>query len=894
MAIYHLKVQVLSRSAGKSAVAASAYRSASLLKDERQKVVFDYSKKQGIAYSKIFAPENAPDWVMNREVLWNQVELAEKRINSQVAREIEIAIPVELTKAQGIKLAEEFVKREFVSKGMIADVNIHRDNPENPHAHILLTTREISKEGFTVKNRSWNNREHLQEWRRSWAEIANEHLRAAGFEVSIDHRSNKAQGIDLCPSIHLGPLLHGVLQKAGREVGMVDLEKYDRLTKYQSIAAENAERIIDNPDIALNALTAQQAVFTDNDIYKFVNRNSLTQRQYYEIIGAIKSSPNIIKLAETDRGKVIYTSREMVELEAKLIQTAIELNKAKGHLVDGKYLEQALYGNWLQRLIAKPKLTLNEGQIKSLNHVLKKGDLKIVIGFAGTGKSTMLGIARKAWEGQGYRVLGTALSGIAAQNLQESGIQSRTIDSLLLGLERNTLELSSQDIVVVDEAGMVNSQRLADLLLVTQAARAKVVLIGDPEQLQPIQAGAPFRSIAERVGYSELSEIVRQQDPLMRLASQEFATQKTGEALARYKKLEAIFEHKTKYDAINAIIDSWRKAKDKSIMLAYTRKDVAALNEKAREILKSEKVLKYEQMLKVQNREGEEFNKSFAINDRVYFIRNDNLLGVKNGSLGKIQNIRSNNLTVFLDTGKTVVFNLSDYNSIDHGYAATIHKAQGITVNKTFLLADKYLDRHSTYVAATRHRDSLEIHYDRETFKYSQDFIPTLSRQRTKDMVVDYADIRDLPNILEANAAKEKESFIKVDQALEQKLTKYFALQIELSRLEELKFGIKDLNQANKHSQEISTLYKELTQEARAISKAIKNNPEFQKSTESYEQISLYDRGGPEKLKERLERGQFLLQDMVAIASSVDIYSKDLSRTKQHSLDLEKDRDISR
>lgn len=875
MAIYHLKVKMLSRSEGKSAIAAAAYRSASLLKDERQNLTFDYSKKHGVEYSKIFAPNNAPSWVFDREKLWNQAELSEKRINSQVAREIEVAIPIELSKERGVNLVEDFVVKKLVNLGMIADVNIHLDNPENPHAHILLTTREISSKGFAEKNRSWNSKEKLQEWRRAWAEIANEHLRIAGFEVGIDHRSYKDQEIELTPTTHLGPILHRALQNG-------NIDKYDHLLQYKKVIASNGTRVVEDPEIALDVLTSQQAVFSETDIYKFANRNSVNEKQFNEVVSAIKHHANTIELAKTDQGKIIYTSRSMIEVEAGLIKAAIDINSSEQHEVAEKYRAQAIHGSWFQKLLTKPKLHLNDGQMKSLDHILSKGDLKIIIGFAGTGKSTLLGVAKKAWEGQGYRVFGTALSGIATQNLQESGIQSRTIDSFLLAVEKNVINLTAQDVLVVDEAGMVNSRRLAELLCVAQTARAKIILLGDPEQLQPIQAGAPFRAIAERVGYSELNEVVRQKHSVMQQASKEFATQRTWQALDKYKKLGVIHEHKTRIDAINSIIVSWSNNRDRSIILAYTRKDVAILNEKARFILKGDNVLKNEQKLLVRNREGEEVTKIFAPNDRIYFIRNDNLLGVKNGSLGKIQSISGDVLTVRLDTGESIVFSLRDYNHIDHGYAATVHKAQGITVDRTYFLADKYLDRHATYVAATRHRDHLEIHYDRETFKYSQDLYRTLCRERIKDMVIDYADVRDLQNILEANEAK---NTFEYDKELIEKLSGYFDLRREYDQLVMQKVGVRDQKVLMEYNDKVNALSKKIMKEAKFIA----NHQQIKKFSQHSGRVSFYDRGGVDKIRERLKSEELSSQDLIAIMQDASSRAKNSIESREQNLEVERE-----
>ena len=157
----------------------------------------DYSKKIGVEHSEIMAPEGAPEWVFDRQRLWNEVEASETRKDAQVAREVEVGLPIELSKNEQVELLRDFVKREFVSRGMVADFSLHLDNPENPHAHILLTTRDITPEGFGQKNRGWNQTKELLGWRRGWAEVTNEHLAQAGLGVRIDHRSYKEQGIEL-------------------------------------------------------------------------------------------------------------------------------------------------------------------------------------------------------------------------------------------------------------------------------------------------------------------------------------------------------------------------------------------------------------------------------------------------------------------------------------------------------------------------------------------------------------------------------------------------------------------------------------------------------------------------------------------------------------------------
>ena len=197
MAIYHLRASMISRSQGRSATAASAYRVAERIEDRRTGLVFNYAARSGVDHTEILAPDHAPDWVRDRSELWNRVEESETRKNSQVAREVRVALPAELTHEARVELVREFAQEQFVDRGMVADIALHapgRDGDDrNHHAHILLTTREIGPEGFTTKNRDWNKVEVLEGWREAWARDSNAALERAGIEDRVDHRTLVAQ-----------------------------------------------------------------------------------------------------------------------------------------------------------------------------------------------------------------------------------------------------------------------------------------------------------------------------------------------------------------------------------------------------------------------------------------------------------------------------------------------------------------------------------------------------------------------------------------------------------------------------------------------------------------------------------------------------------------------------
>ncbi|MFB5285367.1 MobQ family relaxase [Peribacillus sp. Hz7] len=231
MAIYHFSAKVISRSKGQSSVKSAAYRSGERLHDERTGETKKYKRKVQ-PEAMILAPSHAPEWVHDRNRLWNEVEKIEKRKDAQLAREVEVSLPRELSNKQQKELIINYVQEQFVNKGMIADIAIHRDNQENPHAHVMLTTREISEEGFGKKNREWNDRELLNHWREEWANHANKALEREGIQDRISHLSHEARGIEALPTVHLGHVAND-MEKRGvqSDRGNINRERqeYNRL-----------------------------------------------------------------------------------------------------------------------------------------------------------------------------------------------------------------------------------------------------------------------------------------------------------------------------------------------------------------------------------------------------------------------------------------------------------------------------------------------------------------------------------------------------------------------------------------------------------------------------------------------------------------------------------------
>ncbi len=764
MAIYHFSAKVIQRSAGRSAVAAAAYRSASELADERVGRSHDYTAKEGVVHSEIMLPAGAPErWQAvddtpeagrsARERLWNEVEAIERRKDAVLAREVEFALPRELSQAEGIALAQEFVRQQFVSRGMVADLNVHwskePDGEVKPHAHVMLSMREIDGDGFGKKQRAWNDVGLLRDWREGWAELANARLAELGHDIRIDHRSLREQGIELEPQHKIGPA------GARREERGEDAE---RAAEHRAIARRNGEALFADPRIALDALTQQHSTFTRRDMARFVDRHTDGAEQFASVLAKVEAAPELVRLGEDERGRERFTTRAMLETERRMEAVAGDLAGHDGHRV----LQAA--GWRAVKAAERGGLVLEEEQREAFRHVTLGPDLSLVVGYAGSGKSTMLGVARAAWEAEGYSVRGLALSGIAAEGLEKgAGIASRTIASLEYAWKEGRDQLTSRDVLVVDEAGMIGSRQMKRVLSAARTAGAKVVLIGDPEQLQAIEAGAAFRALAERHGAAEITTIRRQHEAWQRDATRELATERTAAALERYAAAGMVQAADTREGARARLVAIWDAARrqrpeQSQLILAYTRDDVRDLNEKARAELRAAGELGSADQV-VQTERGA---RAFAAGDRIMFQRNERGLGgdgrgrggaaVKNGTLGTVLEVASSGerLTVQLDGpggsgrpekgkgGQVVTFYTRDYAHIDHGYAATVHKAQGVTVDRAHVLATPHMDRHAAYVGLTRHRDGMALHYAREDFASPAALARVLGRERAKDTTLDY------------------------------------------------------------------------------------------------------------------------------------------------------------
>ncbi|MGV2019602.1 Ti-type conjugative transfer relaxase TraA [Agrobacterium sp. 22-223-1] len=766
MAIYHLSTKPVSRSSGRSAVASAAYRCAILLTNHRDGLVHDFTRKEGVEHIEIVLPEGlSADWALDRSALWNAAEFAEKRKDARVAREFEIALPRELSPEGRLKAARAFAQDLANRYGAAVDFAIHSPGEHgdirNYHAHVLMTTRQVGrtrlgektflehKNARLLANGMATTDMQLQDIRQSWEGIAIRQLQREGLDVRIDHRSLAQRGLELSPTGHMG--VHASqMERRGMAVERGRLD--------DKAARRNAELIRQKPEQVLLLISNEKSVFDRHDIartlHRYINDDAQTFRNAF---AAVMASPALVELQaeridpETgDVSNARYSTQEMIDLELAMARSAKRLHQAHCHRVDPRHVERAMerQDSSLRKssggmvAASDPPAGLSDEQRHAIKHVTGPKGIAAVVGFAGAGKSTMLAAAREAWEAQGYQVHGAALAGKAAEGLEESsGIQSRTLASWTYSWNHGRGMIGSSDVFVIDEAGMVGSRQLARFIGEAEERGAKIVLVGDHEQLQAIGAGAPFRAIAEQIGHVELSDIRRQRHDWQRQASVAFATHKTAEGLAAYRDHGDIHFAESRDAAMAKIVrdyvaDSEKRADGTRVAMAHRRADVRALNAAIRSELQSRQRLKRSPGLSAgpDRGDGEDRGKSedggeltfqtnngkraFAAGDRIIFLENNRDLRVKNGMLGTVEHVEKGKIIARLDgrSGDSVSILTDSYQAIDHGYATTIHKNQGATVDRAFVLASRTMDRHLTYVAMTRHRDSVQLYADSQEF----------------------------------------------------------------------------------------------------------------------------------------------------------------------------------
>jgi Ti-type conjugative transfer relaxase TraA len=480
-----------------------------------------------------------------------------------------------------------------------------------------------------------------------------------------------------------------------------DTRLYERGTSRRvTLRPEIADRIAGEL-LSPEGLTAQQSTFERRDVVRAIAEHlseGAALEDIERLADQILRDAAVVELAVQGRGgEILVTTAELLELEAALLEQA--------------EIHAGLFGPQVDRDRVRAVLSrhrnLSDEQRSMVERLATSGaGLEVVVGKAGAGKTTALSLAREAFEESGFEVTGTALSARAAEELKRSaGIASLTVARFLGEVKDGARILGPRVVLVLDEAGMVGTRDIAKLVDMARTAGAKLILVGDPRQLPEIAVGGAYGALAARLGAIELSENRRQRDAWERAALDHLRRGDAPSALATYDAHGRIHLASTIAQARADVVERWSQARAsgiEAVMLAASRRDVDALNLLARIDRRRRRELGADVMVTE--------SRSFAIGDEVVCNRNSRRIGVLNGTRGTVLGWSDRLLTIdTMDGLVDLPRNYIEAGHLDHGYATTIHKAQGATYERAFVLATEALTRESGYVAMSRARGGAEL-----------------------------------------------------------------------------------------------------------------------------------------------------------------------------------------
>ena len=768
MATFYLNAAIISAGRGGSAVRAAAYRHAVRMVSHTFTETTSFTHKaQAMVHAEIALPEDAPEWAENAfghaafadalrlvradvqaqgsdmseaamqraamarvsEQLWNAVEHGEIRLNkfptrAQYARSLIVALPRELDQAAQIALMQGYVRASFSDRGMVADWVIHDKSDGNPHAHIMLTTRDLGAADWGRKRRDWNARDVLSGLRADWAQHANLALERGGFNERIDHRSNLARGIYLAPDSY-----NPHVASHARRQGEIAREA----NRCSDVADDNALYLQQHPEHILVVVQAQRAVFTRGDIIAaFEDRLMLTETELAGLVGEAMGSGAAVRLVQNSPdGQAQYVTTARAS-EVQRLETLARAMAIAGPVAGSGPAAPGI------GLLAGSGLTPD--QRVAAQAMLSPASLTLVKGYAGTGKTFTLGEVARVWQARGYEVLGGAASGKATQELGGiKGMRTASLAAWDARWSRGEAPERDRFVFIMDEAGMVGAGQWARIAGVVSAMGGKLIAVGDPEQLQPVSDLPGWAAVERGVSQATagapvaaLSSVRRQRSMADRMATEALARggAEIAPAIRHYIDKGALrLDSGVLNDPVSALAAAYYKtgpgkapggAGCARIALAYTNREVWALNDaiRAQALARGEidqaGIRDYGTITRIDRttptHERIAVPLALGPGDRVMLTRPHRGLDLPRSAFGTVVATRADGIDLLVDgRSRAVTLDLATFRDLDYGYAATIHKSQGVTVDHTLVLGHGRMNRHAIYVALTRHRDSVTV-----------------------------------------------------------------------------------------------------------------------------------------------------------------------------------------
>jgi len=694
----------------------AAYNEREKFACERNGETYDFRwKEDRPVHHEVMLPEGADPRLSDSRTLWNVAEAAEKRKDAQVAKEVVLALPADpqISNADRVELARRFAQENFVKHGLAVQIDVHtaHEGDKNHHAHLLVTTRRVEGDHLSAKKaRDLNPTFAYRNGRAlvteddalgvKWRDMQNAYFREQGLDLRVDP-----------VAIHAGEHIGPVRMRAQNE-GIA--ERADMLRRANETAARDPEQV-------LQALTRNNATFTERDLERFLEKHVERPDERAAIKAAVLDSREVLHLYDRESAEPVrrYTTTAVRDQELSTLGDGAELANRAGFRVSEAAAARA----------AETR-TMRPDQLDAFRHATRDEALSLIEGRAGVGKSYAAGAIREAYEQSGYRVVGLAPTNVVAADMKADGFrEAGTVHSHLFRAKNGRESIDRRTVLMVDEAGMVDSRTMGELLSHAREAGAKVVLIGDDRQLSAVERGGLYAELKERHGAAEISQVERQKVEWQRQAAQDLSQGRVKAAVEAFDQHGAIRWTQTQDEARAALVEKWKADTQQRpdatrFVFAYTNKDVDELNAALRRVRQEAGELGAAEH-RFTTKHGEA---TFSAGDRVQFTDTAKKLGIANGNLGTVAEIGADRVAVRLDNGATVDFRPSEFQGFRHGYAGTIYKGQGKTLDQTYLYHSHHWRQASSYVALTRQRHDATIFVARETAPNRAALVRQMSR----------------------------------------------------------------------------------------------------------------------------------------------------------------------
>lgn len=522
----------------------------------------------------------------------------------------------------------------------------------------------------------------------------------------------------------------------GKEIGWSTRE-FLGLVRPSQTATRSEEEVAllaqESVQEAIQAITYQQSTFTEYQLMRFAAEAAQSKHigadAVREAVQRELAQEQLIPLGQV-KGYERFTTQEILDLEEQLLQNAVQMKGRGSFEVQARALAEA-----------QKSRTLNEEQWGGVKHLTSETrSVAVLTGDAGTGKTYMLDAAREVWERSGYQVLGAALAGKAARGLQNgASIESSTIHSLLYRIQTGREKLSQKTVLVVDEAGMVGTRQMHQLVMEACKAGAKLVLVGDEKQLQAIEIGGGFAAVARLVGDSRLKENMRQRGAGHRKAVADVAAGNAKAGLGYYAERGLLSVTEDRVEAQEKLLAHWSSSggveqPDEHLILAGRNVEVVNLNREAQ--------ARRHHLGEIRGAGMQVNMERYFRGDRIVFTRNHRGLGVSNGQFGTVESLNPDLKAIrvkLADESRRVTIHTESYDHFTLGYAVTTHKGQGMTTENAYVLADETMqDRELSYVQVSRARERTRIYTTRdEAGEELTKLAKQINRSRQKELAHD-------------------------------------------------------------------------------------------------------------------------------------------------------------